>query len=402
MTGSTDRAIPSVLGLPSDDDALTASRSGGLFMRSFSLVTALFVVAFVFGSVGCVADTDAHTLDDDLGEDFDPAVAEQAISAAPLEIVPIDTDIPTGNLGKRVARVLTDRVSMRALLGGSSPSVDFSRNALVAFRPASKTATSRIEITRAQLSGSGKTLSLWATVTEPGAGCAPWWPNELAVARVPSRAQKAESLRVYVARATYACGLVQSRACTLGGPSCPAVTPVCHGALDQENGVMAPGVCTRYPTYGGTSQSCKADAACGSDGICTGLATSQEGLCQPAWMRGTYSTPASGQLSAPLPQGGPWHRLVIRVTGQSTVPMDAWVQVLADGIDSARVEWRLSNSTGTTSTTVRGTPFGAHLPVNVPGDESINGEWTLEVRDIGAGSPGYLRGARLSLTSRWD
>ena len=119
-------------------------------------------------------------------------------------------------------------------------------------------------------------------------------------------------------------------------------------------------------------------------------------------MRGTYSVPASGQLQAPLPQGDAWHRTAIRVTGQSTVPMDAWVQVFADGIDPARVEFRLSNGEGTTSMTVRGTPFGAHAPVNVPGDESVHGEWNLEVRDTGSGPLGYFRGARLSLTSRWD
>ena len=371
---------------------------------SSSLVTAafLFTFAMVCSSVGCSADTHAGAVDDDLGEDLDPAVAEQAIGADELNLVPIDTDVPTGNLTQRVARVLTDSASTRALLGGGSPSVNYSRNWLVAFRPAEKTASSRVQLTRAQLSGSGKTLSLWATVTEPGAGCAPWWPNELAVARVPSRARKAELVRVYVTRATYACGLVQGGACTLAGATCPVATPNCHGALDQEGGFLAPGICTKYPSYGGTSESCRADAACGAGGICAGLSTSQEGLCQPAWMRGTYSMPASGQLSAPLPQGGAWHRLVVRVTGQSTVPMDAWVQVLADGIDPSRVEWRLSNSTGTTSTTVRGTPFGAHVPVNVPGDESIHGEWNLEIRDIGSGPPGSLRGARLSLTSRWD
>ncbi len=368
-------------------------------MRSSSVKVATFAFSMILGLVGCAADTGSS---DDLDEDLDPGVAEQAIGANNLDVVSIDTDVATGNLGTRVARVLTDSASTRALLGGASPSVNYSRNWLVAYRPAQKTATSRVQITRAHLSASGTTLSVWATVTEPGAGCAPWWPNELAVARIPSRAKKAESVRVYTTRATYACGLVQSGACTLGGAACPTTTPNCHGALDQEDGVKAPGVCTKYPSYDGTSQSCRTDAACGAGGICAGLATSQEGLCQAAWMRGTYSMPASGQLSARLPQGGAWHRQVIRVSGQSTVPMDAWVQVLADNIDPARVEWRLSNSTGTTSMTVRGKPFGAHVPVGVPGDESINGDWTLEVRDIGSGSPGYLRGTRLSLTSRWD
>jgi hypothetical protein len=329
-------------------------------------------------------------------------VDEQAIGARALDLVPVDTDVPTGNLTARVARVLTDAASTRALLGNATPSVDFSRSWLVAYRPASKSETSRVQITRAQLSASGKTLSLWATVTEPGAGCAPYWPNEVAVARVSSRAKKPDTVRVYTSRATYACGLVQGGACRLGGAPCPASTPTCHGALDREGSADVPGVCTKYPTYAGTSQSCRGDAACGQGGICAGLSTSSEGLCQAAWMRGTSSMPASGQLSVPLPQGGAWHRLTLPVRGQATVPMDAWVQVFADGIEPARVEWRLSNSTGTTSIPLRGKPFGAHVPVGVPGDESVNGDWILEVRDTGSGAPGYLRGARLSVTSRWD
>lgn len=359
---------------------------------------AVLTLATALGLAGCAADTSP----DDLDEEVEPGVDEQALGATALDLVPLDTDVPTGNLSAGVTRLLTDGTSTRALLGAASPTVDYSRSWLVAYRPATKSATSRVLLTRAQISASGKTLSVWATITEAGAGCAPYWPNELVVVRVPSRAKKPNAVRVYTTRATYACGLVQGGACTLGGPPCPPATPSCHGALDEEGGPKAPGVCTKYPTYSGTSGSCRSDAACGQGGICAGLSTSPEGLCQAAWMRGTYSTPSSGQLSAPLPQGGAWHRLAIRVTGQSTVPMDAWVQVFADNIDPARVEWRLSNSTGTTSTTVRGKPFGAHVPVGVPGDESVNGEWILEVRDTGSGAPGYLRGARLSVTSRWD
>ena len=162
---------------------------------SSSVISAFFAVALalLLGSVGCSVETGvegAAGTDDDLGEDLDPAVAEQALSGSPLALVPIDTDVPTGNLTPRVARLLTDGASTRALLGGGAPSVNYSRNWLVAFRPASKTASSRVQLTRAQLS-----------------------------------------------RATYACGLVQNVSCTLRGAACPPATPICHRALDQENGV---------------------------------------------------------------------------------------------------------------------------------------------------------------------
>jgi hypothetical protein len=371
------------------------------YLRIMRVPSALVLVAAGLLFSGCAVDRDDGTGDGDAGDDLDPATAEQALDADPLNVVPMDTDVASGTVEGRIARVLTDSASSRALLGGGMPSVRFSRNWLVAYRPADKTPTSRVQVTRAQLSATGKTLSLWATITEPGAGCAAWWPNELAVVRVPSRTTKPESIRVYVTRANYACGLVQGAACNGGLGGCSAPTPFCHGSLYFEDDSTTQGVCTKYPAYDGSSEACENDAACGAGGICAGLSFGQ-GLCQPAWMRGTFSVPASGQLSAPLPQGGAWHRVPVRVTGLSSVPMDAWVQVFADGIPPSRVEWRLANHYGTTSTTIRGTSFGAHVPVGVPGDEAVNADWTLEVRDVGAGAPGNFRGARVSFTSRWD
>jgi hypothetical protein len=112
--------------------------------------------------------------------------------------------------------------------------------------------------------------------------------------------------------------------------------------------------------------------------------------------------PESGQFSAPLAQGGAWTRAVVRVTGQATVPMDATLQVFVDGIAPSRVEWRLVNPAGTVTLALRGLSPGVHHNHPVPGDEMINGDWVVEVRDVGTGKAGSLRGVRLSLTSRWD
>jgi len=119
-------------------------------------------------------------------------------------------------------------------------------------------------------------------------------------------------------------------------------------------------------------------------------------------MRGTYSMPEAGQLSAPLPRDGSWYRLIVPVRGQSTVPMDAWLQVFVDGA-AADTRARLINPSGTGSSTLVVSGGGVRIPVSVPGDESINGEWTVEVQDVGrSGTPAVLRGVRLSVTSRWD
>lgn len=359
----------------------------------------IWLLALAFALIGCGvgAESEAEIESEELaGESFEQGVVDA------LSVKVMEGDVAPGTLTAKRVEIITSAVAARALLGGATPSIDYSRNWLLAYRPAGKTATSRVVLTRAQLSATGKTLSLWATVTEPGAGCAPWLPNELALARVPRRPSVPASIRVYVTEATSACGLLTGPSCVPNVSTCPQQTPLCHGSFERADGSFSTGTCVKIPAYAGISNPCQNDAACGAGGICAGLATSQDGLCQSAWMRGTYSMPSSGQLSAPLPQGGAWHRAIVTVAGQATVPMDAWVQTFADDIAPARVEWRLINPSGTASSIVRGTQFGARLPVFVPGDESINGEWVFEVRDVGTSAPGRFRAVRLSFTSRWD
>ncbi|MDP1917056.1 MAG: hypothetical protein Q8L14_12455 [Myxococcales bacterium] len=367
--------------------------------------TQTFVLAAVM-MVGCGVGSEALVDDGVLVEEADAtAEASQDVKADVLNVVPMNIDIATGNVEGRLARVLTSSTAAKALLGPTLPSITFSRNWLVAYRPEGKSPRSRVEVKRAQLSATGTTLTMWATVTEPGAGCQAWRPNELSVVRVPSRAKVPTSIRVYLTRETFECGLTVGPTCTPGpGPSmCSGTaTPLCLGAYERADGSFTSGTCVKLPRYENSSHSCSSDAACGAGGICAGLAYGPEGLCQPSWMRGTYSMPEAGQLSAPLPRDGSWYRLIVPVTGQSTVPMDAWLQVFIDGA-TTNTRVRLSNPSGTTSSTLVPGGGGVQIPVGVPGDESINGEWSVEVQDVGtSGAPAVLRGVRLSVTSRWD
>lgn len=362
----------------------------------------LAVVLMIFAA--CGVDSSVSIDDGVLIEETEVAEVSQDVTADALNVVPMDVDVAPGNVEAKLARVLTNATAAKALLGPVLPSITFSRNWLIAYRPEGKSPRSRVQVTRAQLSATGKTLSLWATVTEPGAGCSAWRPNELSVVRVPSRTAVPTSIRVYLTRATAECGLTVGQVCTPNGmgPVCSAPTPFCLGAYERPDGSFASGTCVKLPAYNGSSNPCTNDAACGAGGICAGLSTSPDGLCQPSWMRGTYSMPEAGQYSAPLPRNGTWNRLILTVKGQSTVPMDAWLQVFFDGTAS-NARMRLSNPSGTVSSTLVGNNTGILIPVGVPGDESINGEWVLEVQDVGtSGPPLILRGARLSVTSRWD
>lgn len=333
------------------------------------------------------------------------AEVSQEVQVDVLNVVPQELDVAPGTFEGRVTRVLTSATAARALLGPVLPSISFSRNWLIAYRPEGKSPRSRVEVTRAQLSATGATLSVWATVSEPGTGCSAWRPNEVSVVRVPSRAKVPTSVRVYVTRATTSCGLTVGPVCvpsSSAGPLCPQTTPFCLGTFERPDGTFAEGTCVKFAPYDGSSAACTTDAACGAGGICAGLALSPEGLCQPAWMRGTYSMPVSGQVSSPLPRDGSWLRVVVPVSGQATVPMDAWLQVFVDG-DARNARVRLSNPYGTTSSTWVPLAMGIRAPVGVPGDEVINGEWVVELQDVGTtGAPAVFRGARLSVTSRWD
>jgi hypothetical protein len=234
--------------------------------------------------------------------------------------------------------------------------MSFTRNWLIAYRPDGKSPRSTVAVTRAQLSATGRTLTLWATLTEPGAGCQAWRPNELAVVRVPSRPSVPTSIRVVLTRATASCGLTVGPTCVAQSTTCPQMTPFCLGSFERADGTFTQGTCVKFDAYAGSSNPCRDDAACGPGGICAGLSTGGDGLCQPAWMRGTYSMPESGSFSAPLPRDGSWTRVVIPVSGQATVPMDAWAQVFLDGASAQAinaVRFRLFNPSGTeTSTSV--------------------------------------------------
>lgn len=366
-------------------------------MRAAAAIGALVWVLWGCGANSSLEIGEAFSI-----EELDDTSVErsQDIGADLLVVRTREGDVAPGTLSSRFAKVFTSADAAKMVLGGGAPTIDFGAEWLVGYRPDVKTATSRVSISRAQLSATGKTLSLWATVTEPASGCAPWLPNEVALISVPSREVLPSSVRVYLSRVTGVCELVTGPDCS-SSAACPSTTPMCLGALEQGDGALVGGRCVKLPPSP-SAGSCSNDAQCGARAFCAGLSLGGQGVCVASWMRGTFSVPETGRMGVVLPQGGGWLRTHVVVTGLATVPMDAWVQLYVDGAPASRIEWKLSKGYGSPPPLMRVGQFGARVPVPVPGDEAVNADWLLEVRDLGVGNPGHFRGARLSLTSRWD
>ncbi len=370
-------------------------------MRSLAAIAALAMAL----ELGCGSDSSASISPDAFPvEELEVGSADAAsfeVNAETLVVQAREGDVAPGTLAARFAKIFGSASSARAVLGGATPSVDFSKEWLVAYRPDAKSPTSRVVVTRAQLSASGKTLSLWATVSEPAEGCAPWLPNEVALSSVPAKDVAPTAMRVFLSKVTASCGLTLGPGCT-SSAACPSTTPICLGGYEQGDGAMAGGRCAKAPPNP-VAGACGGDEVCGVGAFCAGLSMAGQGACVASWMRGTFSVVDTGRLSVTLPQGGAWHRAHVIVTGQASVAMDAWVQLFVDGAPPSRIEWKLSKGYGSPPQLMRVGQFGVRVPVPVPGDEPVNADWLLEVRDLGVGAPAAIfRGARLSVTSRFD
>lgn len=155
---------------------------------------------------------------------------------------------------------------------------------------------------------------------------------------------------------------------------------------------------------------------------CSTIASGGEGSCRPMWMFGHFDVttqltiPTNGTTSQPF-----------MVYGLATVPEEAYFEASINFGDFTKLKLALANPIyGTTSVFFDGPALGragveallgtasgevrVKLPVWVPGDESVNGEWQLLVDTTGPGSGLSWRYAtnviygepRVSFSSRWD
>lgn len=165
------------------------------------------------------------------------------------------------------------------------------------------------------------------------------------------------------------------------------------------------GRCVDTAPVPGEQASCSDLSPCpeASGLVCAGASTWGDGLCAPAWTRGSFTDNAD----APIPEGvgAPLERTV-DVSGLLTVTTDAWLRATIAHPAPEQLRVVVVNPLGTESVVYEGTATGADLeldlPVAVPGDEPANGVWMLRVTDTKKGQAGTLVRWTLTLGSRWD
>ncbi len=188
---------------------------------------------------------------------------------------------------------------------------------------------------------------------------------------------------------------------------CDAERPCADGLrCNGRAGGEGPGRCLdpqRDGELAGNGAACADDRACGAGLVCAGASLGGEGLCNPAWMRGRF-TAEPGEA---IPDGGTTTS-TLHVFGLATVSTDVVLDLSIWHPSPSELTVTLTNPSGTEVVIANRNASGNELYLRriplrgFPGDESVNGPWTLTVTDAAGGRTGTLASFGLTLTSRWD
>ncbi len=184
---------------------------------------------------------------------------------------------------------------------------------------------------------------------------------------------------------------------TLADPTCDVGVP-CPAGLWCTGGSTRLGKCVDTSVEG-DGVPCSAMGFCGEDLVCAGRTETFSGMCNPLWMYDEFVN----EGAASIPEAGSTG-MSVEVYGLATVPTDAVIHSRITHARQSDLELRLENPSGTSvvAWAAGSGPVPETLPVRVPGDESVNGLWTLTVVDTQAGVAGDISLFTLELTSRFD
>jgi hypothetical protein len=205
----------------------------------------------------------------------------------------------------------------------------------------------------------------------------------------------------------YGCAFFAARGGAQAGDDCGSDV-ACGEDLTCVGVVEGTGRCATTVRLPGEGRECTGDDVCGEGLVCAG-ATRGFGLCNPAWMRSTFSDVAPEETTWPVPDRGALTRQVAAY-GLATVDTDVELRAIIDHPRPSQLLVILRNPVGTEAVVFEGNSShngDTHVEIDGPvrgfsGDESVNGTWTLEVRDRIAGRSGTLTRWDLTVTSRWD
>jgi hypothetical protein len=200
----------------------------------------------------------------------------------------------------------------------------------------------------------------------------------------------------------------EKKVCGAGGPLAD-----CQQDSDCQAGLRCEGIpqdgstklgrCVDPKPQTGEGDSCSSSAPCkNSELICVGEVSMGSGSCSPAWMARSLSDNKLGYIRDNYPKG--LQRSLVAY-GLATVPVDIEVELsIKHGrTDDLRITLIDPNGVeGLVWDRTRG-PLEPRMRVTgIPGDDNVNGRWTLKVVDQRSGKSGVLDSWTLHLTSRWD
>jgi hypothetical protein len=161
-----------------------------------------------------------------------------------------------------------------------------------------------------------------------------------------------------------------------------------------------------YPkSLGGTTpygDECQAHAECQS-GLCAGLTipSSSQGWCMHAWMASSFESTADVAIG----DDNVAVTSTIPVSGLASVPMDVVIDL---DIDHPRKEdlvvwlYQPGGAQALLWNNQQDPPSHIVWPDGLEGDNMVNGNWVLEIRDTVSGQQGKLASWNMWLSSRYD
>ena len=150
----------------------------------------------------------------------------------------------------------------------------------------------------------------------------------------------------------------------------------------------------------GSWDACSESAPCGADLVCMGLYLWGEGYCIPDWQAKTFHHYDAQEI----PADGTVVSSPVVACGLASVPSDILVTLHLEHPRTKDLVIELEDPNEQRGIVLEQQEWSpGQIVVRVgSGDDMVNGQWTLHVKDTGSGETGRLMGWSVYLVSRWD